>query len=223
MKKFALFILILLAVIAATGEGSVVAYAAETEDIESEAEKELQQNISDLLDELDLQDLQEYLDTLTEFHGISVKDKLKGLIDGDLSLDYSSLGNAVLHTFLEEITLLFPAFAVIVAASLLCGILNSAKSGFLHSTMSDIIGLIALLAVGASVLACLVSVLSSVFSSVKAMKTQMELVYPVLLTLMAAGGGTVSAAVFRPAVVCFFGAATRPHLSMTSTRHGATY
>ena len=201
MKKFALFILILLAVFAATGKGSVVVYAAGTEDIESEAEKELQQNISDLLDELDLQDLQEYLDTLTEFHGISVKDKLKGLIDGDLSLDYSSLGNAVLHTFLEEITLLIPAFAVILAASLLCGVLNSAKSGFLHSTMSDIIGLIALLAVGASVLACLVSVLSSVFSSVTAMKTQMELVYPVLLTLMAAGGGTVSAAVFRPAVV----------------------
>ena len=114
MKKFTLFILILLAVFAATGKGSVVVYAAGTEDIESEAEEELQQNISDLLDELDLQDLQEYLDTLTEFHGISVKDKLKGLIDGDLSLDYSSLGNAVLHTFLEAITLLCPAFSVVL-------------------------------------------------------------------------------------------------------------
>ena len=201
MKKIALFILILICVLVAAGEGSIVARAAETEDIGSAAKEELQQNISDLLDELDLKDLQEYLDTLTEFHGISLKDKLKGLIDGDLSLDYSSLGNAVLHTFLEELTLLFPVFAVILAASLLCGILNSAKSGFLHSTMSDIIGFVAYLAVGAAVLACLISVLSSVFFCVEALKTQMELVYPVLLTLMAAGGGTVSAAVFRPAVV----------------------
>ena len=176
MKKIALFILILLAVFAVAGERGTVVSAAEKEDIESAAEEELQQNISDLLDELDLKDLQEYLDTLTEFHGISLKDKLKGLIDGDLSLDYSSLGNAVLHTFLEEIALLFPVFAVILAASLLCGILNSAKSGFLHSTMSDIIGFVAYLAVGAAVLACLISVLSSVFSCVEAMKTQMELV-----------------------------------------------
>ena len=121
MKKIALFILILICVLVAAGEGSIVARAAETEDIGSAAKEELQQNISDLLDELDLKDLQEYLDTLTEFHGISLKDKLKGLIDGDLSLDYSSLGNAVLHTFLEELTLLFPVFAVILAASLLCG------------------------------------------------------------------------------------------------------
>ena len=200
MKKIALFILILLAVFAAAGEGSIVAHAAEKEDIESAAEEELQQNISDLLDELDLKDLQEYLDTLTEFHGISLKDKLKGLIDGDLSLDYSSLGNAVLHTFLEELTLLFPVFAVILAASLLCGILNSAKSGFLHSTMSDIIGFVAYLSVGAVVLSCLITVLSSCFTAIEALGTQMELVYPILLTLMAASGGNVSAAIFRPAV-----------------------
>ena len=62
------------------------------------------------------------------------------------------------------------------------------KAAFLHSTMSDIIGFVAYLAVGAAVLACLISVLSSVFSCVEAMKTQMELVYPVLLTLMRQAG-----------------------------------
>ena len=74
MKKIALFILILICVLVAAGEGSIVARAAETDDIGSAAKEELQQNISDLLDELDLKDLQEYLDTLTEFHGISLKD-----------------------------------------------------------------------------------------------------------------------------------------------------
>ncbi len=197
-----LFLLLLLPFFG--GEGRVV-YASETDDVEQTAEQELQENISELLNELDLSELQEYLDTLTEFHGISLKDKLKGLIDGDLSLDYGSLWEAVFSIFLDEISVLLPAFAIILAASLLCGVLNSAKSGFLHSTMSDIIGFVAYLSVGAVVLSCLITVLSSCFSAVEALGRQMELVYPILLTLMAASGGNVSAAIFRPAVTFLSG------------------
>ena len=195
----------MLFLIAFSGQDAVAVSAETGGEAETEAEEELQENISDLLDELDLKELQEYLDTLTEFHGISLKDKLKGLIDGDLSLDYGSLLETILHTFSDELFVLLPAFAIILAARLLCGIMNSAKSGFLHSTMSDIIGFVAYLAVGAVVLSCLVSVLSSCFSAMTALGRQMELVYPVLLTLMAASGGNVSAAIYRPAVTFLSG------------------
>ena len=195
----------MLFLIAFSGQDAVAVSAETGGEAATEAEEELQENISDLLDELDLKELQEYLDTLTEFHGISLKDKLKGLIDGDLSLDYGSLLETILHTFSDELFVLLPAFAIILAASLLCGIMNSAKSGFLHSTMSDIIGFVAYLAVGAVVLSCLVSVLSSCLSAMTALGRQMELVYPVLLTLMAASGGNVSAAIYRPAVTFLSG------------------
>ena len=195
----------MLFLIAFSGQDAVAVSAETGGEAETEAEEELQENISNLLDELDLKELQEYLDTLTEFHGISLKDKLKGLIDGDLSLDYGSLLETILHTFSDELFVLLPAFAIILAASLLCGIMNSAKSGFLHSTMSDIIGFVAYLAVGAVVLSCLVSVLSSCLSAMTALGRQMELVYPVLLTLMAASGGSVSAAIYRPAVTFLSG------------------
>ena len=195
----------MLFLIAFSGQDAVAVSAETGGEAETEAEEELQENISDLLDELDLKELQEYLDTLTEFHGISLKDKLKGLIDGNLSLDYGSLLETILHTFSDELFVLLPAFAIILAASLLCGIMNSAKSGFLHSTMSDIIGFVAYLAVGAVVLSCLVSVLSSCLSAMTALGRQMELVYPVLLTLMAASGGNVSAAIYRPAVTFLSG------------------
>lgn len=95
---------------------------------------------------------------------------------------------------------MLPAFAVIMAAALLCGILNSAKNGFMQSTMSDIINFIAYLSVGAVVLSVLTGILQEGFSAMQAMQRQMEAVYPLLLTLMAASGGSVSAGVFRPAV-----------------------
>ena len=199
-KKKWLFLLLALCFFLPFVGGKGIVASAETTEEERQAEEELQESISDLLDEIDLTALQEYLDTLTEFHGISLKDKLKGLVDGDLSLDYDSLGEMLLHTFLDDISLLLPAFAMILAASLLCGVLNYAKSGFLHSTMSDIIGMVSYLAVGAVVLSCLISVLAECFSAIASLGKQIELVYPVLLTLMAASGGSVSAAIYRPAV-----------------------
>lgn len=173
---------------------------------EEAAKTELSESMEELLDALDTEEMQSYLDTLTEMNGISVKEKILSVITGDFALDYSSLAGSVLSLVWEETQTLFPAFAVILAVALLCGILNSAKNSFINSTMSDIINFVGYLAVGAVVLSCLISVLSSGFSMIASLQKQMELVYPILMTLMAASGGTVSAAVFRPAVAFMSGA-----------------
>ena len=118
------------------------------EQISEDAMKELEGNIEELLNSLDLKELQNYLDSLSEFNGISVKDKLKSVITGDFALDYTSLGKSIFALVWDEMTVLLPAFAVILAISLLCGILNSAKNGFLNSTMTDIIEFVGFVAVG---------------------------------------------------------------------------
>ena len=196
----ALFLLLLLIFLPAASP-----VKAEAADPAKEGMEELEERIDTLLGALDTEELQNYLDKLSEFRGVSVKDSLKAMIEGDYRLDYQSLGEAVLGLVWDEAALLLPAFAVILAVSLLCGILNSAKSGFLHSTMSDIIGFVGYLAVGSVVLACLTSAIAQCFETVESMRKQMELVYPLLLTLMAASGGTVSAAVYRPAVAFMSG------------------
>jgi len=170
------------------------------ESVESVTADELNENIYELLDALDTQELQDYLDSLSSFGGISVKDTILKVIDGDFSLDYASAGEMIFSLIWEEISHLLPAFALVIAASLLCGILNSAKNGFLHSTMSDIIGFVGYLSVGAVILSCLIGVLNSGYSAIQSMQTQMQLVYPLLLTLMSASGGTVSASIYKPAV-----------------------
>ncbi len=172
---------------------------------EDEALEEFERNIDDLIGALDTEELQNYLDGLAAFRGISLKEKLKSVITGDFALDYTSLAEAVVHLVWEEMDLFLPAFAVILAVSLLCGVLNSAKNGFLHSTMSDIINFIGYISVGAVALSCLISALTAGFDTVEQMRYQMELVYPLLLTLMAASGGSVSASIYRPAVAFMSG------------------
>lgn len=184
---------------------TVSAKGAENDDEEAAALEELQKNIEELLKSLDTKELQDYLDSLTEWRGTDVKEKLASLISGDYRLDYSSLAGSVFALVWDECKLILPAFAVVLAVALLCGILNSAKSGFIHSTMSDIINFVGYISVGAVTLACLIGVLEAGFTAIGEMRKQMEIVYPLLFTLMAASGGTVSAAIYKPALVFMSG------------------
>ena len=194
----AAFVILLLILVGAAGgpAGEAAAYTPE----EEAALEELQDKVDELLEALDTEELQAYLDSLTEFRGMDIKETLSSVITGDFALDYSSLWQSALALVFNEGRAMLPAFAVVLAAALLCGILNSAKNGFLQSTMSDIFNFVTYIAVGAVVLAVLTGVLQTGFSAMESMQRQMEIVYPILLTLMAASGGSVSAGVFRPAV-----------------------
>ncbi len=202
------FLLIVFAVFFLFSELSGDRRASASADSETDAKEKLEEVIEDLIASLDTEELQKYLDTLSDFRGIDIKEKLSRLVTGDFSLDYSSLMNSVISFVWEEAKIMLPAFAVILAVVVLCGVLNSAKSSFLNSTLSEIIELAGYLSVGAVVLSCLISVLEAGFGSISGMKKQMDIVYPILLTLMAASGGTVSAGVFRPAVAFMSGGIT---------------
>lgn len=179
--------------------GNPVAASAYTSE-EQEALDRLEEEVEELLGSLDTDELQAYLDSFDEYRGKDVKEMLASLVTGDFALKYDSLFEAVLGLVWEEGRAMLPAFAVILAVAVLCGILNSAKNGFLQGTMSDIIHFVAYVSVGAVILAVLTSVLQTGFSAIAQMQKQMQIVCPILLTLMAASGGAVSAGVFRPAV-----------------------
>ncbi len=199
-----LIFLLIFAVLFAAIPPAVSASAGSEAD--EEALAELEESIEELIDSLDLEELQAYLDSLAQFEGVSLKDKLMSVVTGDFALDYSSLAQSLAGLVWDEAQMLFPAFAVILAIAVLCGILNSVKNGFLDSSMTEIVNFVGYLSIGAIVLACLLTVLKAGFSALESMRTQMELVFPLLLTLMAGSGGTVSAAVYRPAVAFLSGA-----------------
>ena len=195
----ALFALLCLLLLCLTLSSEPVAASALTAE-EEVAIEQLQEEVQKLLEALDTEELEAYLATLPQCEGSDLKEMLASIVTGDFSLDYSSLWQSVLALVWEEGKVMLPAFAVILAVTLLCGILNSAKNGFLKSTMTDIIHFAAYLSVGAVLLSVLISVLQAGFSAIGSMQRQMQIIYPILLTLMAASGGAVSAGIYRPAV-----------------------
>lgn len=167
---------------------------------EETAIEELQEEVRKLLEALDTEELEAYLETLPQYEAGSIKEALESIVTGDFSLDYASLWQSVLALVWEEGKVILPAFAVIIAVALLSGILNSVRGSFLRGSMAEVIHFAAYLCVGAALLSVLISVLQAGFSAIESMQRQMEIIYPILLTLMAASGGAVSAGIYRPAV-----------------------
>lgn len=84
-----------------------------------DAEQELNDNISSILDGLDLSAIEEYIknhgnDFIFSF-GDSARDIVEYLLHGNLNIDYSSYLDEIFSVLFENVISLVPAFAQIVA------------------------------------------------------------------------------------------------------------
>lgn len=175
---------------------------SESETLTQEAEEKLNETIFEQIGELDLQALQEYIDSLENFTDMNVAERLATYIRED-GIDYEEFGKRLLTTLFEKVGAVLPSFACIAAITLLMGMISSLKSGAGGNTSTEMVFLIGYGAALIPLLAVLTECFQTSTDCVSSMQTQMQLIFPLMLTLMAASGGTVSASVCRPAVGFF--------------------
>lgn len=171
----------------------------------AEGSEDLNGSMEEVIDHLDTEKLQEYLDSLTqeqrEAFGSNFAEKLKSLITGDFSLDYDGILSSLSGIFFDQISGLLPVFCVICAVSVLCGILGRFKSSFAERGTSKMIFFVGYSAVLVLILTSLSGIVQDCGSTVHSLQVQMQAIFPVLLTLIATSGGSVSVAVYQPAVL----------------------
>ena len=159
----------------------------------------LNENIRDQLTALDLQELQAYVDSLANYDGGSVADRLWDYINGE-AFDYGGFLTRMAGVFFSQIGNLLPSFACIAAITLLCGIISSLNSQFLEKTTGQTVFFVAYASTLIPVLSIVTECFSCTQQTLESLTWQMQAVFPLLLTLMAAGGNTVSVAIFKPTV-----------------------
>ncbi|MBO5480001.1 MAG: stage III sporulation protein AE [Clostridia bacterium] len=166
------------------------------------ADEQLNESIHEMLNVLDLKELQAYVDGLSDISEESVKDRLLAYIKGS-PMDYERFWSEISHVLFKNIGDIIPAFACIAAIALLSGVLSTLHSGSTMRTSTETTFLISYAAALIPLIAVLIECFEKSLRSVGEMQTQMQIIYPLLLTLMAASGGTLSASVCRPAVAFF--------------------
>ena len=158
------------------------------------------------LDKLELADIEQAIQGLGEpFAGITLRDALLKMARGEWTISVETLLSLLSQRFLTALTgswwritrLLVPALALGV-----CNALGGKSSG------TKLAGYACFLLVAAFMVQDLSEQARQATLAVAQMNSGMQRLFPVLLTLLAAVGGSGSAALFQPAVVAAAGAMT---------------
>lgn len=183
---------------------AIPSFAAGAEE-SNDGEQELTQNIEDVLEGLDLSELQKYLDENSDSYlfnfGDNAEEIIRYLINGNIGTDYGSYISEILSVVFSDVVSLLPAFAEVVAIALLCAIFSGAEGSVLGKSTSRVVKLACYSLIVVIVSTALVEVVSECIGCVTALKQQMEIITPLLITLTVLTGGTGSAAIYQPSAV----------------------
>ncbi len=205
-----LFIFLFLSpIISASFETYIIADEITAEERE-EAMKELQENILNQLEDLNFEGLEEILKNLDIqgneiFGSASFKDKILSLISGQFTEGKASFWEALIALFFDDLLALLPIMATVVAIAISGGMLQGLRPTSNSKSIQDVIhfvtyGIIVVVLLGVTVK--MVTMTGGVITSIK---NQMDAIFPILLTLLTALGGTVSVSVYQPAMALLTG------------------
>lgn len=161
----------------------------------SAADVELNGKVEEQIDKLDLKALEEYIKGITG-ENKDLRERLTEYILGE-PIDYGNFFSQLFNVFFDRVKDLLPSFACIVAIALLCGVLTSLKSG------ETVLSSIRMIGFAASLIPTIVIIgecYNATKECVNGMQAQMQLVFPLLLTLLSASGGSLTVAVCQPSV-----------------------
>ena len=158
--------------------------------------------VEDMLGKLELQELEAYLNELGFLEDKSLVERLIEYIRVE-TFDFSTFGQETLKMLFSKIGELLPAFLCITGITLLSGILTALQGGSGGNTTSEVVFIVCYIGALLPLLIVITQCFQTVVSSIRTLQKQMQITYPILLTLMAVSGGNVTAAVCRPAVAFF--------------------
>jgi len=168
---------------------------------QSVTEEDLEESVDDVLNDIDFEELENLLNEVEDdfnlFNGYSFKEYVSLIIKGEETVDFGSIFNILLGSIKSNLkNLLAPLFSVLVVV-LLCNIFNNVRSNKI-SEMSEIIYFITF-SIIIIIIAYLTSgVIAKSKSSISSIQKQMNVIFPILLTLISSMGGIATVKAYTP-------------------------
>lgn len=180
-----------------------VAYAESSE--EEEIEKELEEEISSQLSNLDFSDVESVLDTLTVeartlFSSESFLDKVNYVISGEYAEGSESFFSAVTSIFWKDLKNYLPIIATIISVAILGGMVSALRPVTGGKSIGNVVHFVTygvILVFLGTTITQIVTLTQNTLTSIKGM---FDGIFPILLTLLTALGGSVSVGIYQPAI-----------------------
>lgn len=162
----------------------------------------LSNNIKEQMDNLDFSSLEEFLNGISSGYGNTFINSIYSILNGQFNTNESFFGYIV-ELFISNVKQFLPSCFVIIAISIFCLILNNVKSSFASEGVSDVVFFVGSLTVLLILSNQMISLWSNGKKALENISKFNEIMSPIILTLMVASGGSVSATIFKPTVAIF--------------------
>ncbi len=174
----------------------------------TEAEKigeELNLAVIEELGEIDFSSLNEVVKEFEEsgvnvFSIDNIKSKVYSIISGENAVNYSNFFASLFSMLIDLVVRYLPMLSLIVAIGVISNLLGAIKSKFNEKSTGGLIHLVCFLAVAILIIGMISSLTNTTSNSINSMVSQMNALFPVLLTLMIGLGANASVGVFQPIV-----------------------
>lgn len=179
--------------------------AADEKDVVQEIDDATEKQLSDI----DFSSLEDILNgftktQLTIFGGNSFLAKIKDILSGNFDSS-NGIWKATISCFFATLIDVVPIISLIVAIALIGSMVQGLRPGTNGKSMSNIIHFVTYGVIVVLVLSIVARLISMTSSTIQSLKAQMDGIFPILLTLLTAIGGTTSVSVYQPAMALLSG------------------
>lgn len=171
-------------------------YASE----ETNAQDTIQDSLTKIIDSLDLSGLEGIISEFDFFNGRSLSNIIVDIIKGKTGNDYEQIISAIKNAFMSEITEIIALGSFILLIVVLISVINAIGSIKENSSLFQTCEVIANILILTSIVVTFFKLFSETKAATDTLTEEVQVVFPIMLTLMTAAGGDVSVAVFKPAV-----------------------
>ena len=166
---------------------------------------DLENNVNNTLNGINLGNLDDIVAGLRDgprnlFGGTSFTQRVGQILSGEFSQDYPNLFTGILALFGAFVLDILPIIMLVIGIAILSGFFQNLKSESAGEGVKNIIHFVTYAAIVVIVMVVVGTLVVEVSGALNSMRTQMEIIFPILLTLMVAVGGVSSAGVYQPAV-----------------------
>lgn len=166
----------------------------------------LNDNINQQIDKIDFSELEEFFNSfLVDISGLDFSSNLKKLLNGEYETDLYSVLSYIAKIIFDKVFDFLPAFLSIISIAILCAFIQQVRSSFLTEGVAEISFFVCMMSIILILSAQVISIFENTQIAIENITKLTEIMSPIIITLMIAVGGNVSASVYSPTVAFFSG------------------
>ncbi len=195
-KKILLVIVLLLLAMISTIQIDFFASADEND----EFSESLSNSVYDIVEGIDVSEIQNMVDNLEDINlfDVSIKNKITQILEGEYFTNYTSVASAIFALVFGDIREIIPFLLTLIAIGVLYNLIYNFKTD--NKNTNDVVSFVFLSVMIIVVLIAFKDILDLTNRTINLILTQMQIIFPILITLLGTIGSFSSISIYNPLV-----------------------